>query len=209
MIKTEFKDKLEFDMYLTEQKVRQERGYLTRTERESLKQMLDKNYKPNFIKELKPKLPIVTNINELNKPCQEVTKEDNIKEIIQKLKDALDSIGGLGISANQIGIQKRISYIRIPKYNPTNKKMEFTESIIINAKIIEKNRPTKVNNESCLSFPGIGVTTKRYVFITIEYLNEKMELQTAMSQDLESFVLQHEYSHQQGRTIFDDKWKTK
>lgn len=204
MLKIEFKDQLEFNIYLVEQKVRQEKGYLTRSEREVLKQMLDKNYKPTFLKEEKPKLPIVTNINELRKPCQEVTKEDNIPEIIQKLKDTLDCYTGLGISANQIGIQKKISYIKIPKLTQ-DKKIEFTETILINAKIIEKNRPIKIKNEGCLSFPGVYVNTQRFVFCIVEFLNEKMKLQTGMFQDFESLAVQHEIDHQNGLTIFNRK----
>ena len=209
MLKTKFKDQSEFDIYLIEQKVRQEKSYLTRSERETLKKMQEKDYKPTFIKDKKPKLPIVTNINELKKPCQEVTKEDNVKEIIQKLKDALESVGGLGLTANQIGINKRISYAKIPKFTNKNKEIQYNEYILINAKIIEKERPLKVKDERCLSFPEVYVDTKRYVFCTIEYLNEKMEQQTGMFQDLESLMVQHECDHQSGIVIFDRKWRTK
>jgi peptide deformylase len=208
MLKTEFKSQLEFDIYLTEQKIRQENQYLSRSERETLKKMLEKDYKPTFIKEEKTKFPIVTNINELKNPCTEVVKEDNIKEIIQKLKDTLESNGGLGLTANQIDIQKRISYIKVPKYNK-EKKIEFNEYILINAKIIEKQTPLKVKNEGCLSFPGVYVDTKRYVFIIVQYLNEKMELQNGIYQDLEGICIQHEIDHQNGLTIFDRKWRAK
>jgi len=209
MLKEIFKDQVEFDLYKIEQTVRMKGGYLTFSERETLKKMQEKDYKPTFAEVEKPKLPIVTNINELRKPCQKVTKEDNIKEIIQKLKDTLENRGGVGISANQIGIQKRISYIKVPKFVNKNKELQYNEYILINAKIIEKDRPVKVQNEGCLSFPGIYIDTLRYVFCTVEYLNEKMELQTGILQDLESFCVQHEIAHQQNRTIFDDKWRSK
>jgi peptide deformylase len=57
-----------------------------------------------------------------------------------------------------------------------------------------------------LSFPGVGVITRRYVFATVEYYNEKMELQTGILQDLEAICIQHEIDHQNGITIFDRKW---
>jgi peptide deformylase len=184
-----------------------ESGYLTKSERESLKKMQEKDYKPIFIKEEKPKLPIVTNINELRNPCQEITKKDNIIEIIQKLKDTLESHGGLGISANQIGIQKKISYIKIPKMNKD--KLEYNEMIIINAKIIEKSNPIKVKDEGCISFPGIYLDTLRYIYCTVYYLDENLKENTGLVQDLESFVIQHEINHQNGKTIFDNRWRTK
>ena len=205
MLKTQFKDQSEFDIYLIEQKVRQEKKYLTSSEREQLKKMLNKDYKPIFIKETKPKLPLVTDRNFLSQPCLPVTKEDNVQEIVQKLKDTFACYEGIGLSANQIGIQKRISYIKVPKI--VNKKVEFEELILINAKIIEQDRPVKITNEGCLSFHGVYVTTQRFVFITVEYLNEKLEPKVMAFQDLESFAIQHESDHQNGIVIFDRKWR--
>jgi peptide deformylase len=207
MLKTQFKDKMEFDLYVAEQKVRMEKGCLTRSERETLKKMLVKEYTPVFIQEEKPKLPIVTNLVELRKPCLEVTKEDNIKEIVQKLKDTFAQHSGIGLSANQIGINKRISYIKIPKI--VGKQIAFTELVLINAKIIEQERLIRISNEGCVSFHGIYVNTARYVFITVEYYNEEMKLQTAVFQDLESLCLQHEIDHQNGITLFERKWRAK
>lgn len=204
MLKQSFKDQKEFESYLTEQKNRQEGGYLTRSERETLKKMQEKNYKPIFIKE-KPELSIVTDINYLRQSCQEITKDDPIKEIIQKLKDTLNYYGGYGITANQIGIQKKISYLKIPKITK-DKKLEYNEYIMINAKIIERDNPIRVNGEGCLSLKNIFIDTQRFIFITVEYLNENLKPQIGAMQDLESLVCQHEHSHQCGRTILDDKW---
>jgi len=209
MLKIQFKDQLEFDIYKVEQKVKMEKGYLTKSEREALKKMLEKDYKPTFI-EVKPAgLPIVTNIRELRQPCQEITKEDNIKEIIQDLKDTLAIKNGVGLSANQIGINKKISYIKMPKGISKDKKIDYNEYILINAKIIEKDRPIQVRGESCLSFPGVSVITKRYVFITATYLDENLRERTGLFQDLEAICVAHEIDHQNGVTIFDRKWRSK
>jgi len=209
MIKKTFETKPEVDTYLAEQKIRMEKGYLTVSERTELKSLLEK---PESLivpkqKDIIEYKKIITNINALKVPCLEVRKDEDIKHIIKDLKDTLTNVGGLGLSANQIGYNRKISYIKIPKFTK-DKKIEFNEYILINAKIIEKNRPIQVKNEECLSFPGIGVTTKRYIFITVEYLNEKMELQTGMFQDLESLATQHEIDHTNGITMFDRKWVT-
>jgi len=44
MLKQNFKDQLEFNLYTAEQKTRMEKGYLLRSEREILKKMLEKDY---------------------------------------------------------------------------------------------------------------------------------------------------------------------
>jgi len=147
---------------------------------------------------------IVTNINFLREKCQEVTKDDDIKTTIQDLKDTLATKRGYALAANQIGLQKKICYCKIPKGNN-----EYTELVMINPKVIEKDKPVKFIDEGCLSFPGLRVTTKRYIFCTVTYLNEQFKECTSLFQDLESFVILHECSHLEGRTILDEKWRAK
>ena len=153
--------------------------------------------------------PIVTNIKELRQPCDLVIPSDDYKSIIQDLKDTLATKNGVGLSANQIGINKKISYLKIPKGISKDKKIEYNESILINAKIIEKDRPIQVRGESCLSFPGVSVITKRYVFITVTYLDENLRERTGLFQDLEAICVAHEIDHTNGLTIFDRKWRSK
>jgi peptide deformylase len=81
--------------------------------------------------------------------------------------------------------------------------------VVINAQIIEHDKPIKVNNEACLSFPGVSVTTRRFVFITIEYLDINLKPQVMNCQDLEALVLQHEIDHQFGVLLFSRKWRAK
>jgi len=211
MLKNQFKDQTEFDIYLAEQKVRQENGYLTKSEREILKKMQEKDYKPILIKEEKPKLPIVTNINELRKPCLPVEKGEDVKQIIIELKETLNKFSSkaLGLSANQIGYNKSVCYIRVPYFDQKNKKIEIKELLLINPKIVEKETKIINKNEGCLSLPGIRVDTERYVYITLYYVDENFKEHTLLAQDLESLVIQHEYDHLAGITLFERKHKSK
>ncbi len=156
--------------------------------------------------------PIVTLITDLKKSCLPVEKNENVKEIIQDLKDTLNSFShkAVGITANQIGYNKKISYIRIPKSkNEKTQEWIYNEYILINAKITGKSRPIKVQGEGCLSFPGLSLTTRRYIFVTVEFENEKRQIQTGLFQDYESLAVQHEIDHTLGLTIFDRKWRRK
>jgi len=210
MLKQTFKNKLEFDIYLAERVVDKRKGWLTVSERKQLEPMLDKDYKPNIIVEEKKKIakPLVTNYAQLRIPCEPVTKNDDIKSIIQDLKDGLEVYGGLGISGIQIGINKRISYIRVPILNE-KKKLEMKEIILINPKIIEHSRSFIFKGEGCTSFPGLRIDTDRFVFITVVNYNEKLEPNTFMSQDLEGVCIQHEIDHTNGISIFQRKNKAK
>jgi peptide deformylase len=207
MLKNRFETQEELDLYVAEEKVRKEKGYLSVSERKQLEQIIAT---PKlYIQKSEPKpagLPIITNIDLLRKPCTAVEKGENVSKIIQDLKDTLANTGGIGLSANQIGINKRISYVKVPKFVNKNKEIQYNEYVLINAKIIEHDRAIRVNNEGCVSFHGVYINTRRYVFITVEYLNEKLEQQTGMFQDLDGLCVQHEIDHQNGITIFDRKW---
>jgi peptide deformylase len=148
---------------------------------------------------------IVSSIIELKKPCEEVIKKDNYQAIITDLKDTLIAHpSGLGLSANQICYNKRISYLRIPK-----SKTEFDEYVLINPKITEKIGKASSFKEGCLSFPGISVITSRYITVAVEYYDENFEKLFGIFDGLKAIVLQHEYSHLCGRVLFDDKWRAR
>ena len=151
--------------------------------------------------------PIECNLKSLRKPCIPVEKGEDISQIMRDLKDTLYSLVGKGyaLAANQLGYNRKIALIRIPLNNEHTK---FNEYFIINPKITFKERKI-LFTEGCLSFPGLSIQTDRYVFITIEYLDEKMEQHTSLAQDLESFILQHEIDHLKGRTILDAKHRNK
>lgn len=148
---------------------------------------------------------IVCDRKELSVPCEVVTKNDNITEIVQDLKDTLATKKGWGLTANQIGINKKISYIKLPSSLSNNKE----GWVLINAIINDKSEPFRANSEACLSFPGITVTTKRYAFIVVEYLDEKLVQKTSIFQGYEALAVQHEIDHTLGITIFDRKWVSK
>lgn len=209
MLKINFSTKLEFDIYIGIKKVDMKKGYLTASERKQLQQMIDNP--ASYIvapKEIKVAKPLITNYKQLRIPCEPVTKEDDIKSIIKDLKDALDVYGGIGISANQIGINKRISYLRIPSVTE-DKKIKIDEIILINAKIIEHSGSFIFKKEGCISFPGLFLDTDRYIFITISNYNEKLEPNTFLSQDFEACVIQHEEAHLRGLTLLEFKHRTK
>lgn len=139
------------------------------------------------------KKSIITDINYIKQKSEEITINE-LDSIVQDLKDSFPSKGALGLTANQIGILKKVSIFKLPN------KEDF--EIIYNAEIIEKTNPFKMK-ESCLSIPGLMVLTRRYRDITWK----NGDGQIYSSSGLESVIVQHELAHQQGKTILDYKWR--
>jgi peptide deformylase len=204
-----FINEVEIIIYIEKQKIRQKKGYLTCSEREQLTRLAEspKQFIVTSVPENPNLKPILINAPQLYVACKPIMAGEDITQIIKELKTTLENSGGLGLSANQIGYNKQIAAVKIPKIDSEKKKVDFTEIVLINPQIIEHKIRIELKNEMCLSIPNIKVNTDRWVYITVVNYNEHLEANTFCSQDLESFVIQHEIAHLRGRTIFDDKHK--
>jgi len=150
---------------------------------------------------------IVKNYAQLRKVCDKVEPKEDIRQIIQDLKDTLEATNGkgVGLSANQIGYNKKICYIKMPVKKEGNKIIN-EELIMINPEIIEKTKPIAVKEE-CLSFPGLQVVVKRFVFTAVTFENEKREPCMKLLQDFYAFAVQHETDHCNSLTILERKFR--
>ena len=145
---------------------------------------------------------IITEIKQLQKLCEEVSSIKEGEEIgAQLLKNLSENKNGIGLAANQIGINKRVCVINVKE-----------PIVLINPKITETSEETFVFPEGCLSFPNKHVRTTRFVEITVEADNHKDKLSfSADSKDIddafECACVQHEIDHLDGITMFDREFK--
>lgn len=154
---------------------------------------------------------IVTNLIELRKPTEKVSSIEEGEKIATKLFNILNETkAGVGLTANQIGINKSVFVINVkePLY-------------FINPEIIEHSKTNVYYKESCLSIPQRkNVTTKRYNYVVIkaDNLKEPMKFEgdnkeqnykdiVEMFNDsglFECIAVQHEFDHTRGKLIIDD-----
>ena len=148
---------------------------------------------------------IVKDISQLKEKCVPVSAlsygegEDIAKRLLDELTN---SKNGIGLAANQIGINKRVCVINV-KEEPL---------ILINPEIIERSEETFVFPEGCLSFPNKHVRTLRNTSIKVKADNHDEELTfSANSEDFkdafECACVQHEIDHLDGITMFDREFK--
>jgi len=138
------------------------------------------------------KKKIVTDIVYLKQKSEEV-KIEEIETIVKDLEDSLETQKGIGLTAIQIGILKKVAIIRIPNKEPMN---------LYNPKIIEKEKPIKFS-ERCLSIPGLTILTRRYNTI----IWENGDGQKYSADGIEAICVAHEIDHMNGLTILDRKWR--
>ena len=142
---------------------------------------------------------IVTEEKKLRQSCDAVESLEEGAEIAKKLFKILKSSDeGIGLAANQIGINKRVCVINVSK-----------PLVLINPKIVSSFGKTMFK-EGCLSFPGIYVLTKRYKNILVKADNHSNFLKFRcenFKDALECVCVQHEIDHLNGITMFEREYK--
>jgi peptide deformylase len=135
----------------------------------------------------------------LYEKCKKSTDQEAIKKTIEILREELSKQKtGVGIAANQLGINESVCIIRVKK-----------EIVLINPEIVEASQQMFTLHEGCLSFPNTFVKTQRHERVIIKSdNNELMEffyINFDDSNNLELACVQHEIDHLNGITMFDRK----
>ena len=146
----------------------------------------------------------------LAKQCDEVNIKNinaEIIDVIEDLKSTLEFGTGLGISAPQIGIDKRIIVVGAKKENiKYNDAEEIPITAMINPTWKKLSEDTDVQYEGCMSVPSIRGKVERYKNIELTYYNENGEKIIKQLNGFLARLVQHECDHLDG-IVFLDKVK--
>ena len=166
---------------------------------------------------------IVTDLDKLSKPIEHDSDVDH-RKVARRLQSVLDEVGGLGLSANQIGISdSRTCLVRVQE-----------DIFFINPRIVNREGTTRIE-EGCLSIPGERVQTERSIWVEVQAdawlvepvgewneiggtlsfgpdtWTDQMESNKSLKQSrgdyLESIAVQHELAHLRGETIYDFEFR--
>lgn len=129
----------------------------------------------------------------LNNISNNVDNFTNVSQLIQDMFKIMYKYNGVGLAANQIGVNKKIFV-----YNYNNE-----SNYIINPELIEESSETESKNEGCLSIPSLSYNVKRAKNITIKaYDINNNEYYKDVSGYLAKIYL-HELDHLNGRLYLD------
>lgn len=141
------------------------------------------------------KLSLVDSSNiSLRTRCAKVTKfNKSLRTVCKEMEKLMTESGGIGLAANQVGLDKRILIAH------DGKEVRY----IINP-IITKSEGSCVLTEGCLSFPGVFRKIKRPEKIEFTYQNEDGRLiVNAKADGTYARCIQHEVDHLNGKTYND------
>lgn len=145
------------------------------------------------MKKTKPLQILPINAEILKNPTNRVTSfDEDLKNLLKAMYETMLSAKGIGLSANQVGIDKCIFVMELQNGERRN---------IINPVLVGRSDKFFYIEEGCLSLPGahIGVRT-RSESVTVKYQDadglEKIETFT----EIDAVCVQHEMEHLAGES---------
>ena len=135
-------------------------------------------------------------LREVSEPVDEINQ--GVRDLVSNMVDTLRKAKGLGLSAVQIGVLKRVFIVDLTAVDLTE-----TLRVFINPEIIETSGEQEME-EGCLSFPGIYQRVVRPSIVRIKAagLDGKEFVLTATG--LFARAVLHEFDHLEG-TLFIDR----
>lgn len=113
--------------------------------------------------------------------------------------DRMEELGGVGLSANQVGLNLRMfvmgkNDVRMSIFNP---------------EIVSVSSEEVSMDEGCLSYPGVYLKVSRPSSVKAKYQNENGEVVERTFEGLTARIFLHEYDHMEGKTFKDRVSKMK
>ena len=118
---------------------------------------------------------------------------DKAQELSKVLYEKMLELGGVGLSANQLGLNYRVFVFGNAD----------THTVMFNPTIVAVSKETLTMEEGCLSFPGFFLTLKRPHDIVVSWQNAIGDIETGQFTGIAARIILHEYDHMEGVTFVD------
>lgn len=119
-------------------------------------------------------------------------------ELSESLEEAMNRLGGLGLSAVQVGIPTRVFCMAtrpdVTMFNPS---------------IVDVGDERVELDEGCLSYPGLVMSVSRPKVIKIRFTLKDGDVRTMKLSGMTARIFQHEMDHLDGKRFFDGQSRLK
>ena len=124
------------------------------------------------------------------------TKEKDLRDLCKTMARLMYEAPGVGLAATQVGVLKRVIVYDIDE--------EKSGVIALcNPTVVESGDELEIDDEGCLSLPGISVAIERPTRIVCEALSLNGKPVRIEADGFHARLLQHEIDHLDGILIID------
>ncbi|TAM49535.1 MAG: peptide deformylase [Paraburkholderia sp.] len=133
-------------------------------------------------------------LHKIAKPVEKV--DERIRKLVADMAETMYAAPGVGLAATQVDVHERVIVIDVSESH--NQLRAF-----INPEIVWSSDERKINEEGCLSVPGIYDSVERAERVRVRALNEKGEPFELECEGLLAVCVQHEMDHLMGRVFVE------
>jgi peptide deformylase len=143
-------------------------------------------------------LPILTfpdsRLHTVAKPVAAV--DTRIRQLVADMFDTMYDAHGIGLAATQVDVHERVIVIDVTEGRDQ-------PQVLINPEIVWASPETKINDEGCLSVPGIYDGVERHERVHVRALNRDGKEQLIEAEGLLAICIQHEMDHLLGKVFVE------
>lgn len=119
--------------------------------------------------------------------------DTSLLQLVRSMAKSMYDAPGIGLAATQVGVQKRVIVLDI----------DDGLMALCNPRIVDPSEETEIDDEGCLSFPGVFIPIERPVSCVCEAVDLKGNPVRITAEGLFARALQHETDHLDGLLIID------
>ena len=114
----------------------------------------------------------------------------DLKELAQRMQASMAAEQGLGLAATQVAVGLRLFLAKVNK--------DDLDALVVINPVFSELRGSAVEEEGCLSVPGLRAKVKRYTSLHVDGVDLQGRPSSFDAQDLFARVCQHETDHLDG-----------
>jgi peptide deformylase len=133
-------------------------------------------------------------LHKVAKPVQKV--DERIRKLVVDMAETMYAAPGVGLAATQVDVHERVIVIDVSE---THDQLRA----FINPEIVWSSDERRINEEGCLSVPGVYDEVERAERVRVRALNEKGETFELDCEGLLAVCIQHEMDHLMGRVFVE------
>lgn len=133
-------------------------------------------------------------LHKVAKPVQAV--DQRIRTLVADMLATMYEAKGIGLAATQVDVHERVIVIDISEERDR-------PLVLINPAIVWNSAERHLNEEGCLSVPGIYDSVERFDSVRVQALDAEGRTHTVEAQDMLAVCVQHEMDHLLGRVFVE------
>ena len=133
----------------------------------------------------------------LHKVAQSIEAVDaRIQALVSDMLETMYEAKGIGLAATQVNVHERVIVVDVSEERDQ-------PLVLVNPELVWTSPTTHLNEEGCLSVPGIYDGVERFDAVHVRALDRQGVLQTIEAEELLAVCIQHEMDHLMGKVFVE------